>query len=56
MVNAKETPKLKYETPRLERYGSLSELTQTNFGIYLAGSSHSGDPPGPPWWVPGPPP
>ncbi len=45
---AKEAPKLEYHPPRLERYGTLSELTQTgvshpgmDFQLYASGQHGS---------------
>lgn len=52
---AKETPKLEYHAPRLERYGTLSELTQTgspgsadDFIFGSVGHSGAGSPPAKP--------
>ena len=54
---AKKAPKLEYHAPRLERYGTLSELTQTGQpgtgDDFIFGSVHPPghdkvDPPGPP--------
>ena len=48
---AKETQKLEYHAPRLERYGTLSELTQAgrtfegdDFVIYKDGTSGTAGP------------
>ncbi len=49
----KEAPKLEYHTPRLERYGTLSELTKAgrtfagdDFVVYKDGERGSVHPPG----------
>ena len=49
----KETPKLEYHAPHLERYGTLSELTKAgrtvgggDFVIYKDGETGSVHPPG----------
>lgn len=50
---AKETPKLEYHAPRLERYGTLSELTRAgrtfpgeDFIVFKDGQRGSVNPPG----------